>query len=68
VQPPEALQPAEPAVAAEPQESEESVEEKPRKWKTPFKRTAALDGQLRTFKVLLRLNTTFTAPASNRTR
>ena len=53
VQPPKALQPAEPAVPAEPQELE-SVEEEPRKRKTPFKRTAALDGQLRTFKVLMR--------------
>jgi len=54
VQPPEALQPAEPAVLAEPQEPEENVEEEPHKRKTPFKRTAALDGQLRTFKVLMR--------------
>ena len=52
--PPEALQPAEPAVPAEPQESEESGEEEPRKWKTPSKRTAALDEQLRIFKVLMR--------------
>jgi len=57
VQPPKALQPAElaePAVPAEPQESKESVEEEPHKRKIPFKRTAASDGQLRTFKVLMR--------------
>ena len=35
------------------QTEEEEATEKPRKRKTPFKRTAALDGQLRTFKVLM---------------
>ena len=39
--------------AAAPAE-EEMVEDEPRNKKTPFQRSAALDGQLRTYKVLMR--------------
>ena len=49
---PRAEQPAERQLAE--QVEKETAEEEPRKRKTPYKRTAALDGQLRTFKVLMR--------------
>lgn len=54
VEQPAETQTQEPAAQAEkPQPSKETAEEEPRRRKTPFKRTAALNGQLRTFKVLM---------------
>jgi hypothetical protein len=51
---PDALQPAEPEVEEEKEEKEPVVAQAERKQKIPFKHSAALDGQLWTFKVLMR--------------